>query len=132
MELSPSSEATNCVATQELSSIFWNPQIYYRVQKSPPLVPIVNQIDPVHTIPSSRSKIYSNIVLVSLSSWLSHQYPICIPLLPTRATCPAHFLLFDLTCYTYLNIGYIHYTYTHISALYICTRVCNSNSNSSY
>jgi hypothetical protein len=29
--------------------------------------------------------------------WLFHQYPICIPLLPVRATCPAHLILFDLT-----------------------------------
>jgi hypothetical protein len=29
-------------------------------------------------------------------SWLSHQYPICIPLLPIHATCPAHLILLDL------------------------------------
>jgi hypothetical protein len=29
---------------------------------------------------------------LSLSFCLSHQYPICIPLLPRRATCPAHII----------------------------------------
>jgi hypothetical protein len=32
----------------------------------------------------------------SLTFWFSHQYPICIPLLPSRATCPAHLILLDL------------------------------------
>jgi hypothetical protein len=32
----------------------------------------------------------------SLSFWLSYQYPICILLLPIRATCPPYFILLDL------------------------------------
>jgi hypothetical protein len=32
----------------------------------------------------------------SLSFWLSHQYPICLPILPLRATCLAHLDLLDL------------------------------------
>jgi hypothetical protein len=60
MELSSSREAANCAATQELPSILWNPEVHYRVHKSPPLLPIRSQIDPVHTIPSYLSKIYFN------------------------------------------------------------------------
>jgi hypothetical protein len=56
-ELSLSWEAANCAA---LPSILWNPKVHHRVHKSPPLVPIMSQIDPVHTIPSSLSKIYFN------------------------------------------------------------------------
>jgi hypothetical protein len=50
-------QAANFAATQELPSILWNSKVHRRFHKSPPLVPILSQIDPVHTIPSYISKI---------------------------------------------------------------------------
>jgi hypothetical protein len=61
-ELSPSWEATNCAAIQEIPSNFKEPEVHHRVHKSPPLVPILKQFDSVHTIPSYLSKIHFNIV----------------------------------------------------------------------
>jgi hypothetical protein len=57
--------------------------------QEPPLVPILSQINPVHTNLNYLSKIYLNIIHPPttwpsewpLSFWLSHQYPIYIPLL---------------------------------------------------
>jgi hypothetical protein len=70
MELSHSREAASYAAIQELPRILWNIKVHYRVHKSPLLVPILSQINPIHTIRSYDSKIDFNIIH-SPMSWSS-------------------------------------------------------------
>jgi hypothetical protein len=89
MELSPSSGAANCAATEELPSILRNPKVQCSVHKNPPLVSILIHINPIHIMLSYLFKVHFNIVHPPtswstqwcLSLYLSHKYPMCIRLL---------------------------------------------------
>jgi hypothetical protein len=77
MKKSSSWEANKFSARHGYARILWNPNIHYRFHKSPPLVPVLSQINPFHTpaLHSSFLKIYFNIILSSTSwslKWLWH------------------------------------------------------------
>ena len=100
MQQNPSWETNRFSAGQEIPRVLWNPKVHYRIHQCLPPVPILSQLDPVHTPTSHLLKIHLNIIFPSMpgsSTWSPTGFPtktLYTPLLsPILATCPAHLIL---------------------------------------
>jgi len=83
-------------SSQEIPCILWNPKVRYYIYKCLPPVPILSQLDPVHTPTSHFLKIHLNIILPSepgspqwyLSLRFPHQNPLHASPLPHTSYMP--------------------------------------------
>jgi len=103
MAQSPSWETNRFSASQEIPRILWKPNVHYRIHKCPPPVPILSQLDLVHTLTSHFLKIHIHIILLStpgspklsLSLTLSHKNPVHV-CSPHTCYMPRHLILLNL------------------------------------
>jgi hypothetical protein len=100
MELSTTWDATSCTTTQGFPSILWNLGVHYHIHKSSPLVPILSQTNPVHSISPRSILILSthlHLGLPSPNSLLPSSFPTnnlyAFLFSPIHATCLAHLIL---------------------------------------
>jgi len=88
IEQSPSWEANRFSVRQEIDRTVWNQKVHYRIHKCPPPVPILIQLDPVHTPTSHILNIHLNIILPFMPGspkWsLSFRFPYQNPLYASR------------------------------------------------
>ena len=109
MEQSPSWKANWFAASQGILCILWNLKIHYCIHKCLPPVPILSQLDPVHTPTFWRSiLILSSHLCLGLPSGL---FPLGFPTKtlyiplpsPINATCPTYLIFLDFITRTILG-----------------------------
>ena len=108
MERCPVPAAPSVSARQEITRILWKPEVHYNAHNSPPLVPVLSQINPVHALPSCSFSIYSNNILPLTDS--------CAKLSPNNSqNCSSVYV------HLYTNLGQLYWAILSTCQLHCCS-----------
>jgi hypothetical protein len=64
---------------QEIPRILWNLMFQHSIRNSPPLLPILCHMNPVHTLTSCFFKAHNDIILSSMLRSSTQSLPFCFP-----------------------------------------------------
>jgi len=133
MQHSPPSETNRFSASQGIPHILWNPKVRYRIHNSPPPVPILSYLDPVHASTSYFMKIQINILFPSTfgsSKWSLKQNILqdvlpnwIVSFLEVYKELIHRFFIFLIVCATCNIISHIEYFVLshHLLPQYLCS-----------
>jgi len=93
-EQNPSWEVISCSASQDTACLLWDRNVHYHVHRNSPQVPILNQMNLIHTHPPYFYNIHSNINLPSMSRSSKWSVPFRFP--NQKYVCTSH--LFQMCC----------------------------------
>jgi hypothetical protein len=112
--------------TEPFLRILWNPKVYFRVRKSPSLVPLLCQVCPARTTPFCICRTHFNIIIPPASCLPSGPFPSDFPTkfldpLPfslMRAIWLAYLILLDLNILLLVYLAKSSSHEAHFSALF--------------
>jgi hypothetical protein len=79
MEHGPSWKANRFAASPEFPHILLNPKVHYRIHNCPLPVPIMSQLNPVHTPTSHTPKIQLIIIFLSMPGSIQWSLSLRLP-----------------------------------------------------